>query len=527
MKSIFKIIIISGILVRIFTSCDGVYDDIKEFSLKEEVYPAKFDTIFATVGFNRVELDLNKAGRIPASQIKLGKAKKTVITWDDGVGKLEIDSVCSWVNITGLTESRLYRFAVYTEDQYGNRSVPLEIAVTPYTEDDLKKLKLTPPRITESTTAALLEWQEHLSSTFFTMYDYTYEYLDKDNTTHSGGGEGDLPGFFVENVLQGQSVIINITSRILPIYEKKNILDTLLWKAQYELNISENARPAIFLKAPDPLVIIHQQNYSFPLLFEWTATSEVSGYTLKISDDSSFPTLKTLNINVGNTDHYEMSQAEFEAALANYHQKQTPFYWTVVPTVSGVSVRNQLRQFIGEKPRVDGPMFWNCDNITFSYESYLPNFFDTENKMEGTASWSLSTTASIIGYKTLFASSLFPVVDCTPYGINLENGYLVMWLYISDATHFKTRTDSGSMGNNGEFELSSRPSGYDTYELAWSPTQMNLKNGWNEVELAFADAVVEGMPIDLSSVRYIRWYDFGELIHPCTIKLDAIRLARY
>ena len=90
-------------------SCDDIYDNIKEYSLEEKVYPAKFDTIFASIGFNRVELDLNKAGRIPASQIKLGKAKKTVVTWDDGKACLEIDSICFSTLMSPLKGSHIIK----------------------------------------------------------------------------------------------------------------------------------------------------------------------------------------------------------------------------------------------------------------------------------------------------------------------------------------------------------------------------------------------------------------------------------
>ena len=59
-------------------SCEGQYDNLEKFA-GEVIYPARFDTIFGQVGYERVELDLMKAGRIPASKIKLGKATKTVI----------------------------------------------------------------------------------------------------------------------------------------------------------------------------------------------------------------------------------------------------------------------------------------------------------------------------------------------------------------------------------------------------------------------------------------------------------------
>lgn len=111
----------------LFISCDnsGIYDNIKIFSQEEIVYPATFDTCYATIGYERVEIDLRKDGRIPASKMDLGKAAKTVVIYDEDYPEptvIEYDSVCSYVNITGLNEPRVYRFKIYTEDKFGYKS---------------------------------------------------------------------------------------------------------------------------------------------------------------------------------------------------------------------------------------------------------------------------------------------------------------------------------------------------------------------------------------------------------------------
>src|SRR3546814_4036495 len=79
-----------------------MYDTLEEYS-GEVVYPAKYDTIVGHIGYERVEIDLMKAGRIPSSEIMMGKAVKTVIEYEDQV--ITLDSLVSWVNITGLTRS--------------------------------------------------------------------------------------------------------------------------------------------------------------------------------------------------------------------------------------------------------------------------------------------------------------------------------------------------------------------------------------------------------------------------------------
>lgn len=124
MKFVKLLYALIGFAMILQIGCKGMYDNLEKYA-KEDIYPAKYDTIIGQVGYERVEIDLLKAGRIPSSKIYMGKAKKTVVEYDDK--RIVIDSVVSWVNITGLTVSKLYRFKVYTEDEYGNRSVPLSI----------------------------------------------------------------------------------------------------------------------------------------------------------------------------------------------------------------------------------------------------------------------------------------------------------------------------------------------------------------------------------------------------------------
>src|SRR5690606_16990893 len=134
MYRIIYIVVLAGTFL---SACSGMYDSLEEYS-GEVVYPAKYDTIVGRIGYERVEIDLMKAGRIPSNRIKLGKAKKTVVEYDDQ--RIVIDSLVSWVNLTGLTQPKLYRFQVYTIDEFDNKSVPHEIALIPYTAGDIEAL---------------------------------------------------------------------------------------------------------------------------------------------------------------------------------------------------------------------------------------------------------------------------------------------------------------------------------------------------------------------------------------------------
>lgn len=220
--------------VFLFLSCnDDMYDNIKKFVDKEIVYPGHFDTPTGKIGFERVEIDLLKAGRIPSSEIKLGKAKKTCVEY--GATTLIIDSVCSWVNITGLAEVNIYHFIICSMDEYGNKSIPVEISLIPYTQADLNSLDLLPPSLSESESGAVVEWKNSLSSNLFVFYSYTYQYTDKDNQTHTGGEISDKPQILLQNVNKGQPIPLAMNCRIIPRVSNVLILDTLDMKRQWNI----------------------------------------------------------------------------------------------------------------------------------------------------------------------------------------------------------------------------------------------------------------------------------------------------
>ncbi len=214
-------------------SCQGQYDNIEKFA-GEVIYPARFDTIIGHVGFERVELDLMKAGRIPSSQMKLGKASKTVVEYDGE--KHVIDSVCSWVNVTGLTEAKLYRFRVYTEDEYGNNSVAQEIALIPFTKLDRDLVGIASPKMAISPTALVVEWPNGLNSVVMEYSSLTYKYTDKDNVVRTG--KVTTPRFYVGNLSAGKELSIDIDYKVIPIQsDGTKILDTVIVSRTLKVNI--------------------------------------------------------------------------------------------------------------------------------------------------------------------------------------------------------------------------------------------------------------------------------------------------
>ncbi|MCH5717337.1 DUF4998 domain-containing protein [Niabella hibiscisoli] len=176
-----KIYLTLLIVLTVVMSCSKMYDNIEKYA-GEVVYPGKYDTIIGRIGYERVEIDLIKAGRIPASQVKLGKAVKTIVEYDDK--KIVLDTLASWLNIKDLKVSKLYRFRVYTQDDEGNVSVPQQIALIPYTQTDLSNLVITSPQALTAPSAAIFTWPGNLSTALLNYYGLKYSYKDK----------GELPG---------------------------------------------------------------------------------------------------------------------------------------------------------------------------------------------------------------------------------------------------------------------------------------------------------------------------------------------
>jgi len=345
------LVILSALL---HTSCEDVYDNIKEFSPEEVIYPGHFDTIYGHIGYERVEIDLSKAGRIPSNQMNLGKAKKTIVEY--GTKTLVFDSLCSWVSITGLTMPNIYRFKIFTanEDEFGDRSTPMEIAMTPYTDSDLDALSLSTPDVIQSTTSALLEWKSRLSSDLYDVYGYSYAYTDKNGDPGGGSGEGDAVSFFVENVQRDVPVIVDVTLKMIPKIGGVTILDTL-YKTFATTVIVTGTKPVIFLDKPELGAAFNNgfNSAAEPIVFSWKKVDEVTDYTLKISDSYNFPEgARTFTVQAGNVDSYTLTGVDQLAIFTlstNSVVVRPILYWTVVPTSGGSDITTQTRQITGRR----------------------------------------------------------------------------------------------------------------------------------------------------------------------------------
>jgi hypothetical protein len=343
------LVILSALL---HVSCEDVYDKIKEFSPEEVIYPAHFDTIHGRIGYERVEIYLSKYGKIPSSEMSLGKAKKTIVQY--GSETIVYDSLCSWIKIDSLKLPNMYRFKIYAVNDEGDMSTPMEIAMTPYTEPDLEALSLSTPDVVQSTTSALVEWKSRLSSDLYDVYAYEYKYLDMNGETCRGNGEGDAVSFFVENILRDTPVPVDVTLKMVPLVGREPILDTL-YKTFTTTVIVSGTQPVIFLDKPE---LDHAYPNGFNssaefMTFSWRPVDEVSDYTLKISDSYNFPKgERTWSVSAGNADNYTLTGDEQMAiyALSNNSTNVRPIlYWTVVPTDTTLNITTQTRMITGRK----------------------------------------------------------------------------------------------------------------------------------------------------------------------------------
>lgn len=223
-----KYILLYGSIILLAFSCSKMGDNIYDYASDERIYPGMFEIAMPRVGFERVEIDLMQAGRIPASLMKLGTAQKTVVEYDNTV--IVIDSLCSWVNITGLTQSKTYRFYVYTIDKYGNKSVKRTASAVPYLTEDLEFLKIPAPTVkytdNGSAVSADINWPAGLSSVMMYYIGLTYSYTDTDGLPKNGDRAGN-PLFTAENLPKGEDVTISVTYHIVPILSNTPLRDTL------------------------------------------------------------------------------------------------------------------------------------------------------------------------------------------------------------------------------------------------------------------------------------------------------------
>jgi hypothetical protein len=229
MKKVF--FVVYTVLSLAFLSCSGdIFDNIKEHASEEEVYVGKFDKAEVKVGLNRLEIDLLDAGRIPAADVNIGKAVKTIVEYD---GKtITYEQVPSWLNITGLTEPKLYRIKIYNIDEHGNKSMPVEVAAIPFTRTDSLNIIFPIPTKLLAPKSVQFNWPNGLDSEFFDFYEMEYSYTDAEGpkTLIKSTLDSTAPksrSLTVFNLIPAVTDSVRLKAKIVPKQNGVPILDTM------------------------------------------------------------------------------------------------------------------------------------------------------------------------------------------------------------------------------------------------------------------------------------------------------------
>ena len=244
-KTIYFLLIILGSALY---SCSDQFDNIKQYATAETIYVGNYkDLPTVKIGYNRIEIDLmaDSIGRVTPDEIHLGKARKTIVEFDesDGPRRRVFDSVCSWVNITELTTPKTYIFSIYTEDEFGNTSIPVEALGKPFTDDDLDGISFPLPYMIPTPTTMEFRWTEEsgLSSSLFNFAELTYLYTDREGKDVSGKlSSKDVPRFSITGLNTGDNVPISVTCKIIPIMETGPILDTVTMVREFVAKTASN-----------------------------------------------------------------------------------------------------------------------------------------------------------------------------------------------------------------------------------------------------------------------------------------------
>ena len=161
-----------------------------------------------------------------------------------------------------------------------------------------------------------------------------------------------------------------------------------------------------------------------------------------------------------------------------------------------------------EYPAGSGSVMDNCDSVE-GWESGLGDGvkLDSTGQQEGSGCISATGSEGVL----LFAKKFETPVDAK---VSAKRGHFKLKLFISDISAI-------DLTKEGAIEVTSGGI-CDKEEYAWYIKSLDLKSGWNDLDLSLSRAGVTGDTPDLSRMTYIRIYHLG-LKAPVTLKLDDIR----
>ena len=135
---------------------------------------------------------------------------------------------------------------------------------------------------------------------------------------------------------------------------------------------------------------------------------------------------------------------------------------------------------------------------------------DTQNQREGSGCISATGSSGVLLFSKKFDEPVSVAVSA-------RRGHVKMQLYISDINAI-------DLAKEGAIEVTSGGT-CDKEEFAWYIANLNLKSGWNQLDLKLSQAGISGGTPDLSRMNYIRIYHLG-VKSQVTLKLDDIKFVQ-
>ena len=173
------------------------------------------------------------------------------------------------------------------------------------------------------------------------------------------------------------------------------------------------------------------------------------------------------------------------------------------------AVKLNIGEFVPDVIRT-GVFFDECESLD-GWKSQGTLTLDASDKTQGNACLSTTVPKSALLF---FEKALGTPVDTK---VSLEDGVLAFDLYVADLDAF------GWGLGDAQIEITSGGKA-DVGELHWTflADDLNLRPGWNNIQLSLASARKTGGSIDLSAVNYFRLYH-TRLNADATLKIDNIR----
>lgn len=243
------------------------------------------------------------------------------------------------------------------------------------------------------------------------------------------------------------------------------------------MNISESASDVIFLKTPtaSQVIDLNDAKESQTCSFSWTKVENIDSYTLKISTNASFPTDKTLELDLGNISSFNLDVSEIKKIVADGSAR---CYWTIVPTTA-YSTSTQTRALIVYREIPPSGM-WLFDDINDLFKAEIGKpLIEVSSGIKITPADGPTPEDKAVFIPELSYLKCQHGISPNPGKTYVNEYTLSMNLKLTSFRWFSI-ADINSANNNGELFIS--PYGEISVNGYWNSASANMKlNEWHRV----------------------------------------------